>query len=164
MATTLKLERAKYVSGPREIRRMPEAASQGFHPGQFVSLNSNSQVQANATNDTATLGMAQGYATGTTNAETEVLLAGEDTVFEMTISGASDPTFAIADMGVKLAFLVANNRTYMDVDDTDNDVGVIVALKKTGDGGSNLIGDDYVRAFVKILPDSFQFGGGGESA
>lgn len=163
MATTLKLERAIYASGPYDVYRMPEAADQSFHPGQFVKLNTDSQVAAVVSNDQETLGMALGYATGIENAECPVLLAGEDTTFEMTISG-SDATFAITDLGIKYAFLVANNRTYLDVDDTTggNVAGVIVALKKTGDDGINIIGDDYVRAFVKILPSSFQFGGGGE--
>ena len=164
MATTLPLRRAIYSSGTYEVRKLPEAASQSFVAGQFVAFNANSQIQANASNDTATVGMSLGDATGVTNNTIEVCLANPDTTFEMTISGASDPTFAIADLGVKLAFLVANNRTYMDVDDTDNDVGVILALKDEGDDGLNIVGDDYVRGFVRILEASFQMGTGAESA
>lgn len=161
MATTLNLERAIYSSGPREVRTLKEAASQSFVAGQFVSFNANSQVQACASNDTATIGIAQGDATGTTNADCDVLLSNEDTTFELTISGASDPTFAVDDVTVKLAMLVANNRTYADVDDTDNDVFVVLGLKQVADG-TNIVGDDYVRGYVKVLPAAFQLGDGGE--
>jgi hypothetical protein len=164
MATTLATRRAIYHSGTYEVRLLPEAASQSFHPGEFVELNANSQVNVCSTNDTTTIGIALGYASGVTNEECPVLLANEDTVFEMTISGASDPTFAAADAGVKLALLVANNRHYADVDDTDNDLFIILGLKQEADAGINIVGDDYVRGFVMVLPSCFQFGEGAESA
>ena len=165
MATTLALEPARYSSGTREVRIFPEAASQSFKTGEFVELNTNSQVNSCASGDVLTIGIAQGDATGVTNADCEVLLANDDTTFEMTISGGSDPTFAITDMGVLYALLVANNRSLVNVDDaTDNDLFTIIGLKQSHDAGINIEGDDYVRAYVKVLPDTFQLGGGGESA
>ena len=173
MATTLDLQRAIYSSGPQEIRIMPEAASQSFLMGQFVSLNSNSQVQVASSDDVSVLGMAQGDATGVTDADCEVLLANEGTTFEITVSGTSDPTFAVTDLGVKLAMLVADNKTYADVDDTTNEIFVLVGIKQAGDEGINIVGDDNVRGYVKVLDNSadaldfstgFQFGSGGESA
>jgi hypothetical protein len=161
--TTLPTRRAIYSSGTYEVRLFPEAASQSFEPGEFVELNANSQVNACATDDVTTVGMALGYASGTTNAECPVLLANEDTTFEMTISGTTDPTWAATDAGVKYALLVSSNMSFVDVDDGTNEMFIVLNLKKEADG-TNIVGDDYVRGFVKVLPSCFQLGDGAESA
>jgi hypothetical protein len=163
MATTLTLERAIYSSGPYEVRELPEAASQSWEPGEFVEFTSDSAVEACASGDVTTIGIAMGYATGTTGAAVEVLLANNGTTFEMTISGGSDPTFATTDLGVKYALLVAANRSLVNIDDSDgNDIFVINSIKKDADAGINIAGDDYVRAFVQVAPEAFQFGDAGE--
>lgn len=163
MATTHKLESACYAFGQREYRVYPEAASQSFKDGQFVYLGTDAQVTACASDATAVLGMACGDASGTTNNDCTVLIANPTTVFEVTVSGASDPTLAAGDFAVKMGMIVANNRCYADVDDTTNDCFVLVGIKANADG-TNIIGDDYARGYVLVLPAAHELGANAESA
>ncbi len=164
MATTLKTFPAVYHSGPYEEREFPEAASQSFKKGEFVELNANSQVNICATDDVKTIGIALRDASGVTAAMCPVLLANNETTFQVTYSATTDPTLALTDLGLKVGLIVADARSYVEFEETTAEFFVTLAPVLGFDPAINVAGDDYVRGLVKVLPAIYQFGDGAESA
>ena len=164
MATTFKTQKCIYNSGTYMVVELPEAASQTFKANEFVELNANSQINIVATDDVLTVGIALSDASGTTNTKIPVLLATNDTVFEITVHGTADPTFAASDLNKKLGLYVADSRSYADVDTDDADFFCLLTTKLDFDSAINIAGDDLVRALVMVLPEVYQFGDAAESA
>jgi len=139
---------ARTISGNSpEILTFPEAASQSFKAGEFVYLSSG-KVTVCADNATTILGMATHNASGTTDTDCEIAIANYDTVFEANVYHGT-PGSAITTIeqpGVNYALQSDSNKSYVDVEDTDNDAFVVRNLSPR-----DSVGDQYGRVEFQVL-------------
>ncbi len=150
---TLPLNRMKAGPGPMEIRTVGEAAGQTFEEGQFVFLVAG-LATAVATNEKVIMGMAQSDATGVTSADIDMVIANPTQTFRATASEASAAAIVAGDLGVKYAVRVADNRTFVDPSDTDNDALLIREVLNDG----ITAGDLNPEVLITVLPEAFQGG------
>ena len=150
---TNKLYKAQAADGPCEIVTYDEADSQSFKEGQFVYLV-NGEVTECVSNDTVIKGIAQADATTVRYSDCDVLLANPSQNFKMTSSESSAAALALTDIGVKYAIRVADNRTYIDPSDTDNDAMVIKKVLHDGITAGTL----NPLVIASVLPEAFQAG------
>lgn len=148
---------ANTISGNSpEVKVFPEAAEQSFKAGEFVYLVSG-KVTVCASNGTTILGMAVADASGTTDEDCEVYVANGDTVFEANVGHGTPASAvtAITDVGVCYALLVASNKHYVDVEDTDNDAFQVRRLSPKDNTG-----DQYGRVEFQVIASARQLGDG----
>jgi len=151
------------------ILKYPEAATQTFKAGDFLTINSTGQVAiavaatstyASADVDTTNIiGMALNDASGTTNTPVSVVVATETTLFlvQATKSGGSEVT-ATSHLNKKydLAHYQVggvNGWGYTTDDTTAPNVVVVELYTAPGEA----VGDTNGRAWVKILSTKRQF-------
>lgn len=78
---TIPLQKARWSHGDHLVVTFPEAASQSFKSGNFVTLNTSGQILLAPDDAIYAVGMALQDASGTTNGEVLVLLATTNTFF-----------------------------------------------------------------------------------
>lgn len=128
-----------------------EAASQSFKEGQLLSISSG-QVSAVASDATGIYAVALSDASGTTNAAIKVKVIMQDTLLYGNVyhATATSAITARANVGVKYALYVANNKCHVDIGDESNDAVVIVAL----DEGE--VGDAYGHCYFRVINAALQ--------
>jgi hypothetical protein len=144
---------ACFAFGTYVPQKYPEAAGQSFKQGEMIYLV-NGKVTVCADDAVVILGMANQDASGTTDTPIEVIVAFDDTIFEMTCyedGGGTNDTIAVTDMSVKYAYEVVSNVACVNTSDTGNDALVIL-------NNRDAIADIYPRAYVAVLPEVQQFG------
>ena len=149
-----------------QIRRFPEADDQSFKTGQFVCLVEG-KVTACTSDPAAVLGMAAHDASGNEDEDVAVHVINGDTEFEVNVyfdgTGGANDKIAVTQIGSVFGMIVANNKCYCDISDTDNKVFVVKGISVRDKAG-----DVYGRAIVDVIPSVSQLhndeaeAGGGE--
>ncbi len=163
MAQVFKRQGRYRVAGTKsaQILYFPEAATQTFKRGDFVTLSSGKVAVAVAytsgdpvLSGTKILGIADKDATGTTDTPIPVVIANDDTEFLVNVYHAtpSSAVPAVAGNGVSYELYratITNLAFGMDISET-TDTKVVQTEIYTGSGGIET-GVQYGRVWVKVL-------------
>lgn len=148
---TITLQEAKCVQtstgGPPELREKYEAAAQSATKrGEFCSKASG-QITVVATGATAIDCMAAHDLTGTTNAKAKAYEGTDDNIFEVNVyhSVAASAVTNKNMVGVDYGIIVANNKHYLNMENTQTPIFHVVNLS-----GKDEEGDTYGRVLVRI--------------
>lgn len=136
------------LSGGNPVRwHFPEAASQSFKAGEMVYLASG-KVTVCANNAQVILGMACADATGTTDADCEVILATPDQIFEASVyhATAASAITAVAQVGENYGIEVVSNKVYVAIDETST-----IAVRVIGLSPKDKVGDQYGKLLFKVI-------------
>ena len=147
---TQKLQPIEIVSGGHKMT-VTEAASQSFKIGQPIYLVGG-KATAVASNGTVVWGLALENASGVEDTENDVHVIDSNTILRGNVyhSTAASAVTAVANLGIKYALYVADNKAYVDIEDTSNDAVVIVSLDPAE------VGDIYGRCKFKFIPAVLQ--------
>ncbi len=129
---------------PGEVRKYPEAATQTFVVGDFLTINSSGQISIAATAGNVLenagdvlVGTAVEDASGTTNNLIQVATIAENTVYEL----PSDAATALTDIGVTCALLNETTGGWMaDIGDVDAGVLTCIDITRFYDGDIQAVG------------------------
>lgn len=162
MSTVRTLTCARYHSGKKVIRWLPEKASESFKIGQFVKLDlTTGRIEACASDDIVCVGIAAKDASGTVDTKCPVILALPETNFAVSCYHAT-PSSAITaqtQVGNKYELYVGSNLCHCDIAASTNKFFHVQQISNRHD-----VGDRYGDMVVKILTDVAQLGPGEHTA
>lgn len=149
------------ISGKTYSRKYPEAASQSFVAGDFVTVNSSGQVAIAATAGNALastgdrlIGVANEAASGTTNNYVEIEVFTEDTRFTLPVYHATPASAVTAETTVDSECVLHNETTggwVADIGTTSNPVLHCVGQCNSYDGNKLTIGGQYNPMRWKVI-------------